>query len=183
VPHDESSFVGRDAELAGVGALIADPGLVTLVGRSGVGKSRLAAEAARSAGFAGGVWWVSLGPVTDDPLVAPTVAVQLGLAGPGDDHADTIAALLAPRGRALLVLDGHDAASDGVASLVTTLVDAAPELTVLATGWRRLGLTAERVHRVAAFETPAGAHPDQVAASLPVRLLSDRVLERGGRLG
>ena len=123
-----------------------------------------------------------LGTVTDDPLVAPTVALQLGLAGPGDDHAGAITAFVAPRGRALLVLDGFDAANDGVASLVTALRDGAPELSVLATGWRRLGLEGERVHRVAAFAAPADGRPETLSNSLAVRLFVDRVRERGGRL-
>ena len=183
VPVADTSFVGREPDLAEATRLVAEPGLVTLVGRSGVGKSRLAAEVAtHSAGFPGGVWWVPLGTVTEDPLVAPTVALQLGLAGPGDDHAGAITAFVAPRGRALLVLDGFDAANDGVASLVTALRDGAPELSVLATGWRRLGLEGERVHRVAAFAAPADGRPETLSNSLAVRLFVDRVRERGGRL-
>ena len=114
--------------------------------------------------------------------MAPTVALQLGLAGPGDDHAGAITAFVAPRGRALLVLDGFDAANDGVASLVTALRDGAPELSVLATGWRRLGLEEERVHRVDAFAAPADGRPETLTESLAVRLVIDRVRERGGRL-
>ena len=183
VPVADTSFVGREPDLAEATRLVAEPGLVTLVGRSGVGKSRLAAElATHTAGFPGGVWWVPLGTVTDDPLVAPTVALQLGLAGPGDDHAGAITAFVAPRGRALLVLDGFDAANDGVASLVTALRDGAPELSVLATGWRRLGLEGERVHRVAAFAAPGDGRPETLNNSLAVRLFVDRVHERGGRL-
>jgi predicted ATPase/DNA-binding SARP family transcriptional activator len=183
VPVSDTSFVGREPDLGEVTDLVAEPGLATLVGRSGVGKSRLAAEVAtRVAGFPGGVWWVSLATVTDDPLVAPTVALQLGLAGPGDDHAGAITAFVAPRGRSLLVLDGVDAASDGVASLVTALRDGAPQLSVLATGWRRLGLEDEQVHRVSAFSAPVDGRPETLTSSLAVRLVSERVLERGGRL-
>ena len=183
VPVADTSFVGREPDLAEATRLVAAPGLVTLVGRSGVGKSRLAAElATHTEGFPGGVWWVPLGTVTDDPLVAPTVALQLGLAGPGDDHAGAITAFVAPRGRALLVLDGFDAANDGVASLVTALRDGAPELSVLATGWRRLGLEGERVHRVEAFEAPVDGRPETLSNSLAMRLFVDRVRERGGRL-
>ena len=183
VPVADTSFVGREPDLGEAGRLVAEPGLATLVGRSGVGKSRLAAEVAtRTDGFPGGVWWVPLGTVTDDPLVAPTVALQLGLAGPGDDHAGAITAFVAPRGRALLVLDGFDAANDGVASLVTALREGAPELTVLATGWRRLGLEDERVHRVAALAAPVDGRPETLVDSPALRLVSDRVRERGGQL-
>lgn len=86
IPVRDSSFRGRDAESATLAGLLATPGLVCLAGRGGVGKSRLAAQV--GAGFAGTRMWVSLATVTDDELVASTVAVAVGAqVGSGDQAA------------------------------------------------------------------------------------------------
>ena len=49
LPHALTAFVGREAEVATVGELVAAHRLVTLTGTGGVGKTRLALEAARRA--------------------------------------------------------------------------------------------------------------------------------------
>src|SRR6266481_4304158 len=71
-------FIGRESELAEVTALLADPAvrLVTVTGRSGVGKTRLALEAARGLASARPrtVWLVSLASVHDPELMVPEIA-------------------------------------------------------------------------------------------------------------
>jgi DNA-binding CsgD family transcriptional regulator len=47
IPASTTSFVGRDSELAELGAMLAASTLVCLVGPAGCGKTRLALEAAR----------------------------------------------------------------------------------------------------------------------------------------
>jgi predicted ATPase/DNA-binding SARP family transcriptional activator len=76
-----TSFVGREADLERVGALLREHRLVTLTGPGGAGKTRLAAEAARAAlgRLTGGVWLAELAPVTDPAEVAPTVLGAFGL--------------------------------------------------------------------------------------------------------
>ena len=59
VPRFTSSFVGRDEELSEVVAAVARPGLVTVTGPGGVGKTRLAAEAVAAArALHRDRWWV-----------------------------------------------------------------------------------------------------------------------------
>jgi DNA-binding SARP family transcriptional activator len=106
LPQPASAFFGRDDEVAALGAILGEPGLVTVAGPGGVGKSRLTSQVAVTAEFAGGKSWVSLAPVAADELIASTVAVSLGLPVGTDDPAAAIAGHLAPLGRALLVLDG-----------------------------------------------------------------------------
>ena len=76
-----TSFVGREGDLEQVGALLREHRLVTLTGPGGAGKTRLAAETARSAlrGLTGGVWLAELAPVTDPAEVAATVLGAFGL--------------------------------------------------------------------------------------------------------
>ncbi len=59
--------------------------------------------------------------MSQDELVASTVAMAAGLPVGGEDPAALLAAHLAPLGRALLVLDGCEAVVDGTASLVAAL--------------------------------------------------------------
>ncbi|HEX9066381.1 MAG TPA: BTAD domain-containing putative transcriptional regulator [Streptosporangiaceae bacterium] len=171
LPVAASAFFGREAELADVRAQIARPGLVTLSGRGGVGKSRLALQAAVRASYPGGCLWVSLASVSQDELVASTVAWSAGLPVGGDDPAALLAAHLAPLGRALLILDGCEAVVDGTASLVSTLVALCPTLTALVTSRVALAVDGERVIAVEPLPEP-----------VQVRLLADRVRHGGGEL-
>ena len=78
--HEQvSSFVGRDEELATVRGLLRHSRLVTLAGSGGVGKTRLALQAAAESldGSGDGVWFVDLAPLTDPALVAASVAQVL----------------------------------------------------------------------------------------------------------
>ena len=83
LPVPVTPLVGREREAAAVEDLVAGEGvrLVTLTGPGGVGKSRLAVEAARrlGPGFVDGVRFIELAAVPAADLVAPAIAAGLGL--------------------------------------------------------------------------------------------------------
>lgn len=183
LPTSTTSFVGRDAELRRLATALTRPGLVTVTGPGGVGKSRLAQEvAARAVDLPGGRHWVSLAHVAEDALVDATVAMTLGLAVAGDEPARTVARHLARLGRSVVVLDGCEAVRDGAASLTHAVLEGAPETTLLVTSRAALGLSQERVLHLAPLSLPDDATPEELAGSDPVRLISDRVAEYGGEL-
>ena len=64
LPRQMTSFVGRDAEVSEVAALVRSRPLVTLTGVGGVGKTRLALEVAAEvvADFPDGAWLCELAP-------------------------------------------------------------------------------------------------------------------------
>ncbi|WP_328615299.1 hypothetical protein OHS18_47765 [Amycolatopsis sp. NBC_00355] len=158
-------LVGREPDLAAVGkALLAAP-LVTLVATGGAGKTRLAAEIARSAGQ---VRVVELAGLRSPAEVLPAVLAVLGGPDTGLDTPapDRRAPSPTERLRAigsgldgLLVLDNCEHVLDAAAAVVAELLAVAPEVGVLATSRAPLGLVGEVVHRLPAL-------PDDEALAL-----------------
>lgn len=187
LPQVASAFFGRDAEVAELAAALREAGLVTVAGPGGVGKSRLALQVAAPAEFAGGKSWVSLAPVFQDELVASTVAVSLGLPVGLDDPATLLAEHFAPLGRTLLVIDGCEAVRDGAASLVASLLEYCPTLSVLVTSRVPLAVEAEFVVPIEPLPFPGASGAGMLTSadlveSTQVRLLADRVRAGGDQL-
>ncbi|WP_372350123.1 BTAD domain-containing putative transcriptional regulator [Streptomyces sp. KL116D] len=147
LPAPATPLVGRDDTLDVLAQLLASERLLTLTGPGGVGKTRLAVEAARRASGTApdGVWLVELAGVRGDADdLAQAVAAALGLredAGTPLDggSAGRLARVLRER-RALLVLDNCEHVVEAAAGLTYTLLRAAPLLRVLATSQEPLGL-------------------------------------------
>jgi len=158
-----SSFLGRDAELEQVRAAIGSSRLVTLIGPGGVGKTRLAVEAAgRLRGqHSGGAWLIELGGLTDPEGVAPAAAGTLGALGStlGDAQPSRSTAELIARhltGRSLVVvLDNCEHVIDEAASLAHTLVGKVPGLRLVATSREPLGLPGEILIPISGLAPPA----------------------------
>ena len=92
LPAPSTSFVGREQELAQVVELLREHRLVTLTGPPGVGKSRLAVEAARSFEAEVGAWRVDLARAGGPDDVARLVATAVDARG-ADPLARAIARL------------------------------------------------------------------------------------------
>nr|WP_256255290.1 LuxR C-terminal-related transcriptional regulator [Streptomyces sp. cf124] len=149
LPTAFTSFVGRRHVMAEVCRVLGSARLVTLTGVGGVGKTRLALEAAAAArsSFSHGTWLVDLAPVRDPSVVASTAATAIGVPHLG---AHQLAEHLAKR-RALIVLDNCEHLVDACAEFVCALLSAGPDVRVLATSRQTLGVVGEHVYNVPAL--------------------------------
>lgn len=147
-----TSFVGRASELAALEGRLADPAcrLISLIGPGGMGKTRLAGEAAARSSyrFAHGAAIVLLASVTAPAQMPAAIAntLQLQLTGAGDGWAD-LAALLRDREQ-LLVLDNLEQLLDAAPQLAE-LLRRAPRVKLLVTTRAALKLREEWVFPVA----------------------------------
>ncbi|WP_433603426.1 ATP-binding protein [Nocardia sp. CA-135953] len=130
--------------------------LVTLVGPGGVGKTRLALQAAAEVqrAFEYGAWFVDISAVREDELLIPTIAEALGLQGRSSRWAPAVLSDQLVGRAMLLVLDNCEQLVDSCAVLVDTLLKACPELKVLATSRQPLEVTGERLLRVQPLSLP-----------------------------
>jgi predicted ATPase/DNA-binding SARP family transcriptional activator/tetratricopeptide (TPR) repeat protein len=166
LPTPLTPLVGRGREVAEVVARLRDAGcrLMTLVGPGGVGKTRLALEAARVAvpRFRDGVYAIDLAPVSSRDGMAAAIAEAVGTKlESGSDSSASMVRSLASR-ELLLVLDNveHLAAAPG---LVRDLLQGAPGVRILATSRVALELAAEWHWDVPGLAHRGDADQDAVA--------------------
>ncbi len=156
VPAQLTRLIGREGEVDAVLSALRsrDVRLLTLTGPGGVGKTRLAVEAASkvSNDFANGVSFVPLGAHHDPELVASMVARAVGLRQARDPLDEALVQHLQNK-QMLLVLDTFEHLLDA-APLVGSLLEACPRLTALVTSRAALNLRGEHEIIVSPLDLP-----------------------------
>jgi predicted ATPase/class 3 adenylate cyclase len=189
LPVPATPFLGRKEELASVVTHLGSPDvrLLTLTGAGGSGKTRLALQSAAEVAetFPGGVAWISLSPLTDVSLVAPSVVQVLGAQDVPEGRLDVAFAERVSRGRVLVLVDNCEHLLPGVAQPIAAMRDV-PGVTVLATSRERLQLQGEQVFgvpplsetdAVRLFVLRAAAVGSEVSATAEVEELCERLDE------
>lgn len=153
-------LVGRDMELVEIAKAIAEPGcrLLTIHGPGGVGKTRLALQAAYEQLYDGsaftGVYFVDLDVLTNSDQIPNAIASALQQPPlKTDDPWQELAGRLG-EWRMLLVLDNFEHLSEGVMPL-NTLLRGAPGTSLLVTSRERLNLEAEWLLTLSGLPIPA----------------------------
>lgn len=148
-----TTFVGREAELEKLATMTRSPGIVTLVGAGGVGKSRLALRAALDAlpAFPGGAWRVELEYAKDEAAIWSRIAASL--APVVSDSRRSAALQYLREHRSLIILDTCEHVHDGAGNVILQIAGASRGVTI-ATSRRRLGVAGEQVVEVNALALP-----------------------------
>lgn len=150
LPLQLTSFVGRDRDVTALVARLAVDRLLTLVGPGGVGKTRLAIEAAAAAAvaFPDGAWIVELGPLRDGEAVDHAVAAVLEVTPRAGSSARELVAESIASWHGLLLLDNCEHLVQHVGALVADVLAAGPAVRILATSREPLGVAGEHVWAV-----------------------------------
>jgi predicted ATPase/DNA-binding NarL/FixJ family response regulator/DNA-binding XRE family transcriptional regulator len=179
LPLAQTSFIGRDRELAELASLIGEARLVSLIGPGGAGKTRLAMEVISRSFRGASVVFVPLESVRLPRSPGSALASRLGVHDqPGVSLIESLQGALAETAR-LLILDGAEALRGEVADLVSQLLGSVPELRIVVTSRVLLGVPGEVCWTVPPLACPSvAAGAADVAASDAVQLFIARASER-----
>lgn len=167
LPHFGTTFVGRQNEILRIVEHLQEKNrrLVTVVGTGGVGKTRLALQAAQDQLYAynDGVFWIQLENIETPEMLSSIIANTLGMEFPAKGEPQAHVLNFLQHRDLLLILDNFDHLVAG-AQFITTLLNNAPGLSILATSREPLQLQAEWILELEGLPTQAGADTDKPAA-------------------
>ena len=161
LPAQSTVFIGRETELADIRKRLTDPAcrLLTLVGPGGIGKTRLAIEAAwqQLEHFSDGVFFIPLASIESATFIAPALADALHLTQTSQQDPFVQVSNYLRTKTVLLVIDNFEHLLDS-AQLLSELLDSSRQLKLLVTSRERLHLKDEWLFDVQGLRCPM---PDQ----------------------
>lgn len=158
LPGFTTPFIGRVKSINRLSQAVMEKRLITVVGIGGLGKTRMAVEAARriAAGFEAGAAFTTLEFVEDPDLVLQPIAGAV--ADKVVSTIDSLAAVIGDR-KLLLVLDNCEHLTEAVGNVVVHLLRSCPSLTILATSRTPLGVAGEAIWSLGPLDLPAEDAP------------------------
>lgn len=179
LPVQVTTFIGRARELEDIKQLLSSSRLLSITGPGGIGKTRLAIEAAvkLASTFEHGCFFIPLAPIREVDHVAQAIAE--GMNFPLATHEDPKVQLLRylkPR-QLLLVIDNLEHLLDTV-DLLREILQAAPEVKILATSREKLNIQGETNLVIKGMEFPEPEDTESMERFDAVSLF----IERAGRV-
>jgi predicted ATPase/DNA-binding XRE family transcriptional regulator len=178
LPLHITSFVDRESERAQIARRLENPlcRLLTLVGPGGIGKTRLAVEAARARlnDFEQGVYFVPLASISSPEFLAHAIASAIGFDFYGQLPPETQLVNYLRNQNMLLLLDNFEHLLTGVHFVANVLANA-PGTKFLITSRERLKLQEEWLLEVSGLPVPEGVGIAEASSYGAVRLFAERV--------
>jgi predicted ATPase/class 3 adenylate cyclase len=178
LPQFGLEFLCRTSELEEVGLLLSKQNLVTMVGPGGVGKTRLAVEAARlfTQWVPDGAHFVDLSGARGGENLPGTIASSLKLRPEASVSVDALIAELAKK-EALLVLDGCEHLISDLKVVVRRILQSCAGMKILVTSRSTLKLSGEQVFRLLPLSLPpTGADFEEIENAEAVRFFVSRAV-------
>ncbi len=173
LPANITPFIGRKKELKELSGLLNDPTsrLVNIFGLGGIGKTRLAIEAARALNdaYKNGVYFVDLAAVEIPDMVVISIAKAVNFnfqsRGQSEEQGESylkqqLLEFLQNK-RIMLVLDNLEQFSGGL-QLISEILQSAEAVKILTTSRERLNLQGETLFTLGAMQIPETNHQDNL---------------------
>ncbi len=179
LPADLTTFVGRRHDVTAVRQLFSVSRLVTLTGIGGVGKTRLALQAAGEMrrAFPDGVYFVELASLTDPNLLPQAVIDAIGIREqPAKEPVVVLGEHLRER-CALLIMDNCEHLVEATGDLADVLLRNAPDVKIMATSQHALRIAGEHIYPVPPLLAPDpgdAIQPGTASHYASVALFADR---------
>ncbi len=177
LPIPPTPLVGREHETAMIIRQLRDPAcrLLTLTGQGGVGKTRLAIEAAYQLrnDFSDGVFFLSMTGINATELILPAIADALGLIFSGSVDPENMIVSYLRRREILLVFDNFEHILAGAAQL-SQILQQVPKVKMLLTSREQLRLQWEWVFEVQGLPVPEQVQPGLLENNSAIALFLQR---------
>ena len=179
LPVQLTTFIGREKEILDVEQELSRHRLVTLTGSGGTGKTRLSLQVAADllGQFDHGIWFVELAPLVDPELIPHTIVAAMGIREQAGKPALELLKEYLHDKKILILLDNCEHLIEASARLAGDVLNAAPQLKILASSREALGVPGELSYPVPSLSLPNMKQLpviEQLSQYESVRLFIDR---------